>query len=149
MNDHDKDTLIHLSALNARFIENYVTNDVASHDAILHPLFSYISGSGSRLGRADYLQAWATGFDPAVIPYWDLRDEHILLHGKLALVSAANRYVEVVDGREQVGMAAYTDTYVCDDGMWLCIQAQITPISRPHWPPDDTILSVYLNGIRS
>ena len=31
------ETLRYLHALNARFIHNYVTNDVASHDAILHP----------------------------------------------------------------------------------------------------------------
>lgn len=31
-----------LSALNKRFIHNFVTNDVQSHDAILHPHFRAI-----------------------------------------------------------------------------------------------------------
>ena len=33
------DTMDELRALNARFIHNFVTNDVASHDDILHPGF--------------------------------------------------------------------------------------------------------------
>jgi hypothetical protein len=33
------ETMNELRALNARFIHNFVTNDVASHDAILHPRF--------------------------------------------------------------------------------------------------------------
>jgi hypothetical protein len=33
------ETMDELRALNARFIHNFVTNDVVSHDAILHPGF--------------------------------------------------------------------------------------------------------------
>ena len=52
-----------LRALNARFIHNFVTNDVASHDAILHPRFVCIGSNGARRERAPYLRAWAHGFD--------------------------------------------------------------------------------------
>ena len=38
--DHQStETMNELRALNACFIHNFVTNDVASHDAILHPGF--------------------------------------------------------------------------------------------------------------
>jgi hypothetical protein len=38
-NHQSSETMKELRALNARFIHNFVTNDVPSHDAILHPGF--------------------------------------------------------------------------------------------------------------
>ena len=47
--DHQStETMNELRALNARFIHNFVTNDVASHDAILHPRFINIWPTGQR-----------------------------------------------------------------------------------------------------
>ena len=40
-----------LRALNKRFIHNFVTNDVPSHNAILHPLFRTINTTGSHMDR--------------------------------------------------------------------------------------------------
>ena len=68
---HNQD-LAQLRALNRRFIHNFVTNDVAGHDAILHPEFIEIGTSGACQNRASYLREWATGFDPEVISYWDM-----------------------------------------------------------------------------
>ena len=141
------DTLDHLRQLNKRFIHNYVTNDVPSHDALLHPRFSYINSQGGRVNRADYLKAWAAGFDTAQLPYWDLRDEHIVLHENLALVSAANKFIAVENGKPTTGMAAYTDVYVREANQWLCLQAQITIISPSYWPSDETIICSYENGV--
>lgn len=135
-----------LKQLNARFIHNFVTNDVPSHDAILHPDFLCISSAGQRVGRADYLRAWATGFDPEVYLYWDLRDECITRLGDVALVRATNKYTVRQGGRETTGMTAYTDTYLRENGRWLCIQAQLTHVALGHFPGDDTIISVYLLG---
>src|SRR6185295_4992619 len=67
--------LARLKQLNARFIHNFVTNDVASHAAITHENFLHMTVRGGRQNRADYLKAWASGFDPEVIVYWDYRDE--------------------------------------------------------------------------
>ena len=136
-----------LRALNKRFIHNFVTNDVASHDAILHPSFRSISPGAGHLDRQAYLAAWATGFDPAVIPYWDMRDERITLLGDVALVTATNRWARVANGAETVGMTCYTDTYVREGGRWLCALAQLTPVAPAHYPPDATIVVRYLRGV--
>jgi hypothetical protein len=137
-----------LRVLNARFIDNFVTNDVVSHDAILHPRFIGIQSSGTRIDRASYLVRWASGFHPDIIPYWDVRDELITIIGDVALVRATNRHTIRRAGRDETGMTTYTDTYLYDGGVWLCIQAQLTPVLKGHEPGEDTIISVYLNGIR-
>ena len=135
-----------LRALNARFIHNFITNDVASHDAILHEGFLCITPSGARVGRADYLKAWATGFNAERIPYFDYRDERIDVFGDTALVRSTNKSVRMMDGAETVGMTMYTDIYVHRDGAWKCIQAQITPVAPNNHPSDDTIVRKYVKG---
>lgn len=137
-----------LRRLNALFIENFVRNDVKSHDAILHPDFIYIRGNGARVDRATYLKGWAAGFDPGVIVYWDVRDELITIVGDVALVRATNKEIVRRDGREVAAMSTYTDTYIHEAGGWKCIQAQITPVAKEHEPGDETIISVYINGVR-
>ena len=107
-----------LRALNARFIHNFITNDVPSHDAILHKDFICIDPNGRRVGRAEYLARWASQFDPARIPYYDYRDERIDVFGTTALVRSTNKSVRINDGVETVGMTLYTDTYVQQDGGW-------------------------------
>ena len=139
-------TMDELRALNARFIHNFVTRDVASHDAILHPDFINIWPTGQCLDRASYLKYWATAFDPGVIVYWDVRDEFITVIGNVALVRATNKHTRRRDGKEVTGMTMYTDTYLFADGAWKCIQAQLTPVAGEYEPADDTIVSVYIEG---
>lgn len=142
------DTMRELRALNARFIHNFVTNDVPSHDAILHPRFVCITSKGQYQDRDAYLKFWATGFDPKVFRYWDMRDERIDVIGNLALVRATNKFVVRRDGKEATGMTAYTDTYLFEDGAWKCVQAQITPVAPENHPADDTIVVAYVEGKR-
>ncbi len=136
-----------LRALNARFIHNFVTNDVPSHDAITHPRFMCITSKGARQSRADYLQDWATGFDPEVIVYWDMRDENIALFGDMALVRATNKYTRRIDGQDVTGMSTYTDTYVREEGRWLCVQAQLGSVMPEHYPGDAGIVCRYVKGV--
>jgi Domain of unknown function (DUF4440) len=135
-----------LRALNARFIHNFVTNDVASHDAITHESFVNVSTEGARRGRREYLGRWATGFDPDIIIYWDTRDERIGLFGNVALVWSVNKHVIVSRGEEVTGMTGYTDTYLFEGGSWKCIQAQLVKISPENYPPDKTIVRKYIRG---
>ena len=137
-----------LKALNARFIHNFVTNDVPSHDAMLHMGFTAIQSNGARIDRDTYLQRWKTGFSPEIIPYWDVRDESITIIGDVALVRATNKHVVRRNGTETSGMTTYTDTYVRTGDAWKCIQAQLTPVQSGYEPSDDTIISVYLNGVK-
>jgi len=142
------ETMNELRALNARFIHNFVTNDVPSHDAILHPGFINIWPTGQRWDRVTYLKYWATAFDPQIIVYWDVRDELITLIGDVALVRATNRHTRRREGKEVTGMTMYTDTYLFENGAWKCIQAQLTTVAPEHQPADDTIVSVYIEGQR-
>jgi ketosteroid isomerase-like protein len=135
-----------LRALNARFIHNFITNDVPGHDAILHEDFICINPMGARVSRADYLNAWATGFDAERIPYYDYRDEVINVVGNTALVRSTNKRVGLKDGVETVAMTMYTDIYVQQDGTWKCVQAQITPVAPANYPPDVTIVRKYVKG---
>ena len=137
-----------LRALNARFIHNWVMRDVASHDAITHPRFICLGSSGAYTLKPAYLRYWATGFDPAVTIYWDVRDERIDVFGDVALVRATNKHIDLQNGAEVVGMTAYTDTYLRENGRWLCIQAQLTPVAEANWPGDETIVSWYVRGIK-
>ena len=137
-----------LRAINAQFIDNFVTNDVAAHDALLHPSFLYIRSDGSRVGRATYLEGWATGFDPDVIVYWDVRDELITVVGDVALVRSTNKETVRRGGEEVTSMSTYTDTYVFEHSRWQCVQAQITPVTEGNEPADDTVVSVWIMGVR-
>lgn len=140
--------LADLGAINDRFIDNFIRNDVAGHDRLLHPQFLVVNSDGSRTDRASYLKRWATGFDPEVIVYWDVRDELITLVGSTALVRSTNKQIVKREGREVASMSTYTDTYIYQHGRWLCIQAQITGVSPAKEPGDETIKTVYLKGVR-
>lgn len=146
MNAPPMSPLATLRRLNATFIHNFVTNDVVSHSAIIHPRFVCIMPDGNRMYRADYLAYWATGFDPDVITYWDYRDERIEIFGDAALVSATTCYTRRKDGMAKSGMTFYTDTYVQENGLWQCIQAQMTSLQPEYFPPDDTVIRRYHRG---
>jgi hypothetical protein len=136
-----------LRALNKRFIHNFVTNDVPGHDAILHPAFTSISPTGAHIDRVAYLKYWRTGFDPKVITYWDMRDERITVLGDVALVRATNKWVREGVSGATAGMTCYTDTYLRENGKWLCVQAQLTPVAEVNYPADATIVVKYHNGV--
>lgn len=137
-----------LGRINDQFIDNFVRNDVAAHSRLIHPAFIHIGSDGSRTGREQYLKEWATGFDPDVIVYWDVRDELITLVGDVALVRSTNKQVVRREGVETSAMTTYTDTYVYQQGRWQCIQAQITRVAPDKQPPDSTIKTVYIRGVR-
>lgn len=141
------DDLAKLKKLNATFIHNFVTNDTASHNRIIHRDFICISGNGNVVSRKEYLDNWAHGFDPKVYKYWDYRDETIRIFGPTALVRSINKFTTVINGKETTGMTIYTDTYIKENGEWKCIQAQITRVDEKFYRGDDKIVRKYVNGI--
>jgi hypothetical protein len=136
-----------LRALNARFIHNFITNDVPGHDAILHKDFICIDPDGRKVSRAEYLERWVGQFDAERIPYYDYRDEKIDVFGDTALLRSTNKSVRIVEGSETVRMTLYTDIYVREGGAWKCVQAQLTPVAPAHCPPDSTIVRRYVKGV--
>lgn len=141
-----EDDLAQLRALNARFIHNFVTNDVPSHDAIIRPEFMCITTTGKWLNRQDYLTQWKTGFDNEVYLYWDYRNEKITIVGNTALVRSVTKYTVLKEGKEITGMTQYTDTYVKENGSWKCLQAQLTAVATENYPGDETIVKKYIKG---
>ena len=130
-----------LKALNAKFINNFVTNDTASHSKIIHRDFVCIADNGAYLKRQEYLNEWTHGFDG--FTYFDYRDESIQLFGNTALVHAKNKYVTMQNGKETMGMSMYTDIYIKENGEWKCVQAQITKLSPENYSGDETIVKKY------
>lgn len=130
-----------LQKLNATFIHNFVTNDVASHSRIIHPSFVHISSNGKITGRKEYLEEWAHGFDGFI--YWDYRNESISIVGNTAMVRSQNKYILVKDGRQISGISMYTDTYVKENGQWTCIQAQLLRPEPEYFGGEETIVRQY------
>jgi hypothetical protein len=137
------DELAKLKELNATFIHNFVTNDTASHNKIIHKDFVYISSSGRVVPRDEYMKNWAHGYDAKVYKYWDYRDEAIRIFGNTALVRSLDKYTVVENGKDITGMTIYTDTYIKENGEWKCVQAQITNVDPKYYRGDDKILRKY------
>src|SRR6185503_10331061 len=95
------DDLATLRKLNATFIHNFVTNDTASHNRIIHKDFVCITGEGQSIDRKTYLTNWAHGFDGFI--YWHYRNEDIKIFGNTALVHSQNKYLVVREGKEISG----------------------------------------------
>jgi len=137
----DASDMAKLKTLNATFINNFVTNDTASHSKIIHKDFVCLTSSGKYINRKDYLDDWAHGFNG--FNYWDYREEDIKIFGSTALVHAKCKYVVLRNGKEVTGMSMYTDTYVKENGKWTCVQAHITQVAPENYAADDTIVRKY------
>ena len=120
--------LAQLSALNARFIKNWVTSDTASHNQIIHPDFVYISMEGKIVDRETYMNNWAHGYNPQVDKSFEYKNEVIRIFGNMALVRSNTYYSWLEDGKIMNGKTVYTDTYIKENGRWWCVQAQITEL---------------------
>jgi len=122
-NDRDK-----LSALNKQFIRNFLQQDVAAHDQLIHPHFVCIESDGKIVNREEYLKNWASDYDRSGYQSFDYTDEFIRIFHDMALVRAKTVYTKLVNGKLVKGYTVYTDTYVKENGQWKCVQAQITPV---------------------
>lgn len=119
-----------LSELNARFIKNFLTQDTASHNKIIHRDFICIESSGAIVGREEYMKNWATDFDNSGYITFSYTDEVIRIFGNMALVRSKTVYTKSIDGKTIEGSTIYTDTYIKEGGKWLCVQAHITPLKQ-------------------
>jgi ketosteroid isomerase-like protein len=118
-----QDDLLALSKLNASFIQNFINQDVAGHDRILHQDFICIENSGEIVGRQDYLRDWATAYESSGCTSFRHEDELIRIFGNVALVRSKTVSTKLIDGELVKGNTIYTDIYVKENGKWLCVQA--------------------------
>jgi hypothetical protein len=119
-----------LSELNAQFIKNFLTQDTAEHNKIIHKDFICIEASGAIVSRDVYLDNWATDFDNSGYQSFTYDDQAIRIFGNMALVRAKTTYTKLVAGETVKGYTIYTDTYIKENGDWKCVQVQITPVAR-------------------
>lgn len=124
----DIDEII-LSKLNAQFIENFVNEDVAAHEKIIHFDFVCINGDGTISNREDYMKSWATAYTESGYTSFSITDENIRIFGDMAMVRSKTVYAKKVNGEIVPGNSLYTDTYIKENGEWLCVQAHITPVT--------------------
>jgi len=117
-----------LSALNGQFIKNFVQQDVAAHDKIIHKNFVCIKSDGRIVEREDYLKKWATDFSNGGYTSFIYKDEDIRIFGDMALIRSKTVYTKDINGKTETGETVYTDTYIKENGTWRCVQAQITPV---------------------
>jgi hypothetical protein len=101
-----------LSALNARFIKNFVTQDTNAHNEIIHKDFVCINNDGSISNRIEYMHGWSGAYQQSGYTSFNFTDEHIRIFGNMALVRSKTVYTKIKDGRTINGSSVYTDTYI-------------------------------------
>jgi ketosteroid isomerase-like protein len=125
--NNTNDSLL-LSAINAQFIKNFITQDATAHNKIIHKDFVCIESDGSIVSRETYLKNWATDYENSGFISFTYEDECIRIFGDIALVRSKTTAVRKIDGKPVTGHTIYTDTYKKENGLWKCIQVQITPL---------------------
>ena len=118
-----------LSRLNAQFILNFINQDTAAHNQIIHKDFVCIEGNGAIVDRDRYMRDWATDYSNGKFTSFSITDEVIRIFGDMALVRSKTVYTRIKGNKEVLGNSIYTDTYIKENGRWWCVQAQITPIA--------------------
>jgi hypothetical protein len=116
-----------LIKINHQFIKNFLNNDTIEHSKIIHPTrFLFIGKDGKFANRNDYMNAWAHGYDKTTMPEFGLVEEQVRIFGNMALIVAKTRDKTMKEGKWITGETRYTDTYVKENGKWLCVQVQLT-----------------------
>jgi hypothetical protein len=114
-----------LQQLNAAFIRNFINEDTAAHNEIIHKDFFCIEGNGAIVDRNTYMKDWAKGYSDSEYSSFTYTDELIRIFGNMALVRSKTVYVKQSGAK---GSSVYTDTYIKENGRWWCVQAQITAV---------------------
>ena len=81
-----------LISINRQFIRNFLNNDTAEHNKIIHPSnFLFIGPNGKLLARNEYMQAWAHGYDKTIMPEFDLEEVQVRVFDNMALIVAKTK----------------------------------------------------------
>lgn len=114
-----------LRALNARYIESFLTADVGWYDGHLAPDFVCIQSDASVLSREQFLEHTARG--PNLASY-SLEDVVVRQFGNAALIHGTGIFTRA-DGTR--GISRYTDVYCKTALGWQAVAAQITRATLP------------------
>lgn len=116
---------VRLVVLNRGYVDAFIHGDAAWYDAHLAPEFECLCPDGSVVSRADFLKGSSA---PMTYRSFSLDSVRVKLVGDVAAITAITPFVRA-DGT--TGTSRYTDIWVKRRGMWMTLQAQITPIRRP------------------
>ena len=111
-----------LVQLNRGYVDSFMKGDAAWYDAHLAPEFECLCPDGSVVNRRDFV---AAAQKPMTNRSFSLDSVRVKLLGDVAVITAITPFVRA-DGT--TGSNRYTDIWVRRRGVWMTLQAQITPI---------------------
>lgn len=75
------------------------------------------------------MKGWSSAYTHSGYTDFSYTDETIRIFGDVALVRSKTVYTKKLGDKVVKGNSVYTDTYKKENGSWLCVQAQITPVA--------------------
>jgi ketosteroid isomerase-like protein len=104
-----------------------LAGDADRLDALLDDGVTFIDPAGRRIGKAEDLLLHRSGL--LAIDRLDPVDQHVAVHGDIAIVQVSVRLGGRFDGAPIAGDFAYTRVWRQSDGCWRVIAAQATAIA--------------------
>jgi ketosteroid isomerase-like protein len=103
--------------------------DVKALETLLHPDLVYIDYDGTMMTKAEFIaSAKVPGLHPEQIV-----NESMTAHvyGDSAVVSGVYREKGVKNGKRYLRRGRFTDTWVYQSGLWVCVASQSTLMGNP------------------
>jgi len=102
--------------------------DVSALSQLLADTLVYVDDDGSFMNKAQFL---ASRKNPAYGPEQIVNDDMTVhMYGNTAVVTGVYRDRGVNKGKSYSERGRFTDTWVYENGLWLCVASQSTLLSR-------------------
>ena len=103
-------------------------NDSKAVAALLAPSFVYTDAQGAFMGKSEFLAGIrAETYHPGQIINENMKAE---AYGHVVVVTGAYREEGTEKGKPYVHRGRFTDTWIEDNGQWLCVASQETLIAH-------------------
>ena len=114
-----------LKAINAAFINGYITRDTASLSRIFANDFILVNPAGQRRNRQEVLNGFITSphFSVCKVDTVEIR-----LFGSMGLVHARAVFTIDQNGQTTTGKTDYLDVYEKRKGRWVAVAAHVTSL---------------------
>jgi hypothetical protein len=127
LGSHDSDKVRVLSLENA-WNEAEKNKDGKALDALLTPSFAYTDADGSFLNKEQFLASiTAASYHPGQIINEGMRADP---YDHVVVVTGMYREEGAEKGKHYVRRGRFTDTWVQENGSWLCAASQETLVAR-------------------